>query len=136
VNFIAHYPEWRILYQYRIGGMWRSLLRLIYPNRINFHIYALIKGGFFPQHSCGTFVNAKQIGSNFQVWQHVTIGNKYSGEDVPTIGNNVKICSGACVLGPIQIGNNVTIGANAVVLSDIPDNCIAVGVPAVVKREK
>jgi len=38
------------------------------------------------------------------------------------------------VLGPIRIGNNVRIGANAVVLCDVPDDCIAVGVPAVVKR--
>lgn len=42
----------------------------------------------------------------------------------------MKISTGACVLGDIRIGNNVTIGANAVVLKDIPDNCIAVGVPA------
>ena len=58
------------------------------------------------------------------------IGKKYSGGEFPTIGNNVKISTGACVLGDIRIGNNVTIGANAVVLKDIPDNCIAVGVPA------
>jgi serine O-acetyltransferase len=37
------------------------------------------------------------------------------------------------VLGPITIGDNVVIGANAVVLSDVPSNSVAVGVPAVVK---
>lgn len=42
--------------------------------------------------------------------------------------------AGAVVLGNICIGNNVTIGANAVVISDIPDNCIVVGVPAKVVR--
>lgn len=35
-----------------------------------------------------------------------------------------------------QFGNNVLIGANAVVLTDVPDNCIAVGVPAVIKPRK
>lgn len=40
------------------------------------------------------------------------------------------------MLGEIKIGNNVTIGANAVVLKDVPDDCIAVGVPArIIKKE-
>jgi len=30
----------------------------------------------------------------------------------------------------------VLIGANAVVICDVPDNCIAVGVPAVIKPRK
>ena len=33
------------------------------------------------------------------------------------------------MLGPITIGNNVRIAAGAVVLSEIPDDCTAVGVP-------
>ena len=44
--------------------------------------------------------------------------------------------AGAKVLGPIHIGNNVRIAAGAVVLTDIPDNCTAVGIPArVVRRD-
>ena len=38
-------------------------------------------------------------------------------------------------MGLIKIGNNVAIGANAVVISDVPDNCIAIGVPAVIKQK-
>jgi serine O-acetyltransferase len=52
----------------------------------------------------------------------------------PQIGNNVDIGAGAKVLGRITIGNNVLIGANAVVVRDVPDDSIAVGVPAVVSR--
>jgi serine O-acetyltransferase len=51
----------------------------------------------------------------------------------PVIGNNVDIGSGAKLLGRIRIGDNVLIGANAVVVRDVPDNSIAVGVPAIVK---
>ena len=51
----------------------------------------------------------------------------------PQIGNNVDIGAGAKVLGDIRIGNNVVIGANAVVLCDVPDNHMAVGVPARIK---
>ena len=42
--------------------------------------------------------------------------------------------AGAKVLGPITIGSNVRIAAGAVVLSEIPDDCTAVGVPARVVR--
>jgi serine O-acetyltransferase len=40
------------------------------------------------------------------------------------------------VLGPVVIGDHARIGANAVVLSDVPAGCTAVGIPArVVGRE-
>ena len=45
------------------------------------------------------------------------------GEDV-YIGNNVTILPG------VKIGNKVVIGAGAIVTRDIPDNSVAVGVPA------
>jgi serine O-acetyltransferase len=51
----------------------------------------------------------------------------------PVCGDNVDIGAGAKLLGPIRIGNNVRIGANAVVIDDVPNDCIAVGVPAVIK---
>lgn len=41
------------------------------------------------------------------------------------------------MIGNFTIGNNVKIGANAVILSDIPDNCTAVGIPAkIIEREQ
>jgi serine O-acetyltransferase len=45
----------------------------------------------------------------------------------------VDIGAGAKLLGNITIGNNVSIGANAVVICNVPDNHLAVGVPAVLK---
>ena len=77
------------------------------------------------------------IGENVTIRQHVTIGNNGKmGQSglAPKIGNNVMIGAGACLLGDITIGNNVLIGANAVVLVDIPDNSVAVGVPAKVVK--
>jgi sugar O-acyltransferase (sialic acid O-acetyltransferase NeuD family) len=46
------------------------------------------------------------------------------------INNNVQIGAGSIILPNIIIGENAIIGAGAVVTKDIPDNCIAVGVPA------
>ena len=70
------------------------------------------------------------MGENCTLRQGVTIGTKNEDHDVPVIGNNVEFGAGCKVLGKIKIGDNVIIGANAVVVSDVPDNSIAVGIPA------
>lgn len=65
----------------------------------------------------------------------VVIGKKDNfSPHSPVIGNRVFFGAGSKAVGNIKIGNNVSIGANAVVLHDVPDNCIAVGVPAVIKQ--
>lgn len=40
------------------------------------------------------------------------------------------LSAGVKVIGNVRIGDNVMVGAGAVVLNDIPDNSVAVGVPA------
>lgn len=47
-----------------------------------------------------------------------------------SIGDNVYIGMGAYIMPGVTIGNNVIIGASAVVTHDIPDNSVAVGIPA------
>lgn len=42
----------------------------------------------------------------------------------------MQVGAGANIIGPIHVGNNVIIGAGAVVIRDLPDDCVAVGVPA------
>ena len=74
------------------------------------------------------------IGDDVVIRNGVTIGLKRTGEaGAPIIGNRVDIGTGAKILGAIRIGDDVAIGANAVVLQDIPDNSLAVGVPAKIK---
>lgn len=46
------------------------------------------------------------------------------------IGDNVYIGNNVILLPGVTIGNNVVIGAGAVVTRSIPDNSVAVGVPA------
>ena len=50
------------------------------------------------------------------------------------IGDNTSIGANATVLPNIKVGENVIIGAGSVVNRDIPDNCIAYGVPAIIKN--
>lgn len=58
---------------------------------------------------------------------------KSKGEVI--IGNNVWLGDKVAVLSGVHIGNNVIVAANAVVTKDLPDNCIAAGVPVrVIKK--
>lgn len=82
--------------------------------------------GLFFQHGFSTIVNARSIGNYCFINQQVTIGDSTGNEDIPTIGNNVRICAGAIVVGNINIGDNVTIGAGAVVYKDVPSNSVVV----------
>lgn len=78
-----------------------------------------------------------KFGDNCRIRNGVVVGlARISDPCAPVIGNHVDIGAGAKVLGNITIGDNVLIGANSVVLTDVPSNSIAVGVPAVVKPRK
>ena len=50
------------------------------------------------------------------------------------IGDGCWIGENACIIGA-SVGKNSVIGSNAVVTRDIPDFCVAVGIPAVVIRQ-
>ncbi len=60
----------------------------------------------------------------------VTIGGRSGDVNVPVIEQGAFIGSGAKVIGNVRIGKYASIGANAVVLEDIPDYAVAVGIPA------
>lgn len=51
-----------------------------------------------------------------------------------TVGNFSKIGSNATILPDIKIGKNVVVGAGSVVTKDVPDNCLVVGTPAIIKK--
>ena len=82
------------------------------------------------------------IEDGVKIYQNVTLGGGSGksntglekGCDHPVIKKDAVIYAGACVLGPITVGENSIVGANAVVLQDVPPNSLAVGVPAVIKK--
>ncbi len=47
-----------------------------------------------------------------------------------TVGEKTLVGIGATVIPNVKIGKNVSIGAGTVVLQDVPDNAVVVGVPA------
>lgn len=75
----------------------------------------------FETHDGGTLLFRKDI-PDLEITKPISIGdNSY-------IGNNVIILPG------VNIGKNCIIGAGAIVSRDIPDNSVAVGVPAKVVK--
>lgn len=90
---------------------------------------AEIGGGLIVQHGYATIIDPRKMGRNCWVNQCVTIGYT-NNEDCPTIGDNVTIYAGAKILGDVHVGSNVIVAANAVVVKDVPDNCVVGGVPA------
>ena len=56
---------------------------------------------------------------------------QHTGQAKPvTIGDDVWIGANCTILPGVTIGNNVVVAAGAVVNKDVPDNCVAGGVPA------
>jgi serine O-acetyltransferase len=82
-------------------------------------------------HSSGIVIGDRVvIGQKFKCFQGVTVGDSGKNDGQPWIGDNVTLSAGAKVLGGIRIGHRAVVGANAVVLIDVPDGGVAVGVPA------
>lgn len=122
--------EFRNLFYYRCGRIGRLLshisLCLFKTQKLLFFGVdrANFQGGVFIQHGYCTVITARSVGRNFWVNQNVTIA--YSGNGIPTIGDNVHIASDANIVGGIHIGDNVTIGAGTTVVRDVPDNTLVV----------
>lgn len=116
-----------------------KIINLIYgatvPINTVFHGTPILPHGFH-----GVFFSNKAvIGKNVTIYHQVTVGSIYTEGSkkigAPIIGDNVFIGVGAKVLGGIKVGDNVKIGANSVVVSDVPDNCVVVGVPGVIIKK-
>ena len=104
---------------------------------IEIHPGAKIGRRFVIDHGMGIVIGeTAEIGDDVLLYHGVTLGGtgKDQGKRHPTIGNNVLISTGAKVLGPFRVGDNSRIAANAVVLSEVPDNATAVGIPARIVR--
>ena len=104
---------------------------------IEIHPGATVGRRLMIDHGMGVVVGeTAEIGDDVLLYQGVTLGGtgKDHGKRHPTIGSNVLIGSGAKVLGPFKVGDNSRIASNAVVLSEVPPNSTAVGVPARIVR--
>lgn len=111
--------------------------RCVRRTNIEIHPGATIGRRLFIDHGTGVVIGETTIiGDDCTLYQGVTLGGtgKDTGKRHPTLGNHVMVGAGAKVLGPIEIHDNARIAAGAVVLTEIPENATAVGVPARVVR--
>jgi serine O-acetyltransferase len=138
VMVVYRFGRWR----YTIQTLWvRKVFSFLYKvldklvqilTGIEFPCEVEIGEHFVIDHFGGIVVSGyAKFGDHCRIRNGVVVGLKdVDNPCAPNIGNYVDIGAGAKVLGDICIGDNVKIGANAVVITDVPDNSIAVGVPA------
>lgn len=126
----------RNVFYHRIGPVKSLLLEWYRPGDKYFTIGKTVKigKGLWVAHPYATVLAADYIGDNFRCIHCTTLGN--TGKGRPTIGNNVELGANVTIIGKVNIGNNVTVAAGAVVVKDVPDNCVVAGVPAKVIKYK
>jgi len=104
---------------------------------VEIHPAAVLGRRLFIDHGMGVVVGETAVVGNDVVMFHgTTLGGRSmtKGKRHPTIGDRVVIGAGAKVLGPITVGDDAQIGANAVVVHDVPDGAVSVGVPGRVRE--
>lgn len=88
-----------------------------------------------------TYINARhgvtiepdvQIGSHCSIYSVSTIDDKAAPV---VLKRNCRIGTHSTVMPGVTIGENAIIGAHSFVNRNIPDNCVAFGVPAKVRGE-
>jgi serine O-acetyltransferase len=100
---------------------------------IDIHPGANIGRRVFIDHGTGVVIGeTTSVGEDVVIFHGVTLGGvaMVKGKRHPSVGSNVMIGAGAKVLGPIKIGDNTKVGANAVVVREVPDEHVAIGIPA------
>jgi len=143
------YPGVHALWAHRVcHRMWHASPLLRLPARllsqlvrgltgVEIHPAAVLGRRLFIDHGMGVVVGETAVVGNDVVMFHgTTLGGRSmtKGKRHPTIGDRVVIGAGAKVLGPITVGDDAQIGANAVVVHDVPDGAVSVGVPGRVRE--
>jgi serine O-acetyltransferase len=86
-------------------------------------------------HHGGMVIGARYIGNDVHLRQNVTIGVAQTYQrELPIIDDGVDIGCGASILGSIYVGHRAKIAANTLVIGDVPENAMAIGVPAKIMR--
>ena len=150
VMILLYFKGFQALQAQRIAhSLWskgRQSLALLLQHRVSeaFHVdahpAAKIGKGVMIDHATGVVIGETAVvGNNVSILHNVTLGGTGTtdGDRHPKIGDGVVLGAGATILGPVIVGTNVKIGAGSVVLQDIPDNSVAVGIPAkILRRER
>lgn len=142
------------VFLYRLASWCRGHRIPVVPailSRVSQHLYAVdispsaqIGPGLVLVHCFGIVIgSAARIEGECVLFHGVTLGDRGSewvgsreSDGHPTLGRGCILGAGAKVLGPVRIGDNCVIGSNSVVLTDVPDNSVAAGLPAKVVNHR
>ena len=143
---VLGYPGLHAIWAYRLHhALWvrgrRLSARLISQaaraaTGVEIHPGATIGRRFFIDHGMGVVIGeTAEVGDDVMIYHDVTLGGRSLNRTKrhPTIGDGVVIGAGARVLGPVVVGAGAQIGANAVVVRDVPEGAVVVGVPGKVR---
>jgi len=99
---------------------------------VEIHPAARLGAGLFIDHGMGIVIGeTAEVGENVSLLQGVTLGGTSVRREKrhPTLGDNVVVGAGAKILGSFTIGAGSRIGAGSVVVREVPENSVVVGVP-------
>lgn len=134
VNATIHYRVAHWFYLHNMKFIARAISQWArFLTGIEIHPGATIGKRFVIDHGMGIVIGeTAEIGDDCLIYHGVTLGGtgKDKGKRHPTLGNNVLVGNGARILGPFKVGDNARIASGSVVLSEVPPNSTAVGVPA------
>jgi serine O-acetyltransferase len=87
--------------------------------------------GLYIGHYGGIWISPRaRLGASCNINHHVTIGVAGRQHGAPELGDRVWVGPGAVVSGPVHVGSDAVIGANSLVVANVPESGVAVGVPA------
>ena len=139
---LTTYPGVHATLAYRLAHrLWRKGWR--WPARMLAHVARWLTGieihpgaeigrRFFIDHGMGVVVGeTARVGDDVTLYHGVTLGGTTWKRERrhPTLGDNVVVGAGAKILGPVTVGGGSRIGSNAVVIQDVPEDAVVVGVP-------
>jgi len=99
---------------------------------IEIHPAAKLGPGLFIDHGMGVVIGeTAEVGRNVSLLQGVTLGGTSNKREKrhPTLADNVVVGAGAKIIGGFTIGAGSRIGAGSVVVREVPENSVVVGVP-------
>lgn len=137
------YKEYKALLRKIFNKLYAQLFHEKYAKKIGVNLKGTVRIYGNPYKMFGTEPWCVTLGDNVYITDEVRFVTHDGGtllfrDRIPdleitkpiVVGNNVYIGIRALILPGVKIGNNVVIGAGSVVTRDIPDNSVAVGVPA------
>lgn len=142
LEVVLCYPGVHAIWAHRVSHAlwsagWTTMARCLshlsrFLTGIEIHPAAKLGPGLFIDHGMGIVIGeTAEIGQNVSLLQGVTLGGTSNKREKrhPTLGDHVMVGAGAKILGGFTIGAGSRIGAGSVVVREVPENSVVVGVP-------